>query len=57
MVFSNTLNKIGADIRLNESWDKELQRLRKNRESFSYWKKEKDKQRKEQLKKRNPGDF
>ena len=57
MVFSNTLNKIGAEIRLNESWDKELQRLRKNRESFSYWKKEKDKQRKEQLKKRNPGDF
>ena len=57
MVFSNTLNKIGAEIRLNESWDKELQRLRKNRESLSYWKKEKDKQRKEQLKKRNPGDF
>ena len=58
MVFFDfkALDKMKERIKLDESWDKELQNLRKNRESVAFWKKEQDKKRKEMLKRRNPGE-
>lgn len=50
------LDKMKERIKLEESWDKELRTLRKNRESVTFWKKEQDKKRKEMLKRRNPGE-
>ena len=50
------LDKMKERIKLEESWDKELHTLRKNRESVAFWKKEQDKKRKEMLKRRNPGE-
>ena len=58
MVFFDfkALDKMKERIKLDESWDKELQNLRKNRESVAFWKKEQDKKRKEMMKRRNPGE-
>ena len=53
---TSALNNFQKKMILEESWDKELLNLRKQRESLNFWKKEKDKERKEKLKRRNPGD-
>lgn len=52
----SALNNFQKKVALDESWDRELSNLRKNREIIGFWKKEKDKERKEKLKRRNPGD-
>lgn len=52
----SALNNFQKKVALDESWDKELSNLRKNREIIGFWKKEKDKERREKLKRRNPGD-
>lgn len=53
---TSALNNFQKKMVLDESWDRELEKLRKQRESIGFWKKEKDKERREKLKRRNPGD-
>lgn len=53
---TSALNNFQKKMVLEESWDRELEKLRKQRETLNFWKKEKDKERREKLKRRNPGD-
>ena len=53
---TSALNNFQKKMVLDESWDRELEKLRKQRENLGFWKKETDKARREKLKSRNPGD-
>lgn len=53
---TSALSNFQKKMVLEESWDRELEKLRKQRENLGFWKKEKDKERREKLKRRNPGD-
>lgn len=53
---TSALNNFQKKMVLEESWDRELEKLRKQRENLGFWKKEKDKERREKLKRRNPGE-
>ena len=53
----NNLNKVLEQVSINEAYDKEIARLNANRNSYAQYKKVKDTQRREEKKKRNPGDY
>lgn len=52
----NFLNKLHNDMRINEAYDKEMQRLKENRIRYCSFVKEREKQILENKKKRNPND-
>lgn len=47
------LDKFQKKISLEESWDKEIENIKKRRQAVYLWKKEKDKEQKERLKRKN----
>lgn len=53
----NNLNKVLEQVSINEAYDKEIARLNANRNAYAQFKKAKDAQKREEKKKRNPGDY
>lgn len=53
----NNLNKVLEQVSINEAYDKEIARLNANRNSYAQYKKAKDAQKREEKKKRNPGEY
>lgn len=53
----NNLNKVLEQVSINEAYDKEIVRLNANRNSYAQYKKDKEAQKREERKKRNPGEY
>ena len=53
----NNLNKVLEQVSINEAYDKEIARLNANRNSYAQYKKARDTQKREEKKKRNPGEY
>lgn len=53
----NNLNKVLEQVSINEAYDKEIARLNANRNLYAQYKKARDVQKREEKKKRNPGDY
>lgn len=50
---NDILDKLQKKITFEESWDKEIENIKNRRLAVSLWKKEKDKEKKERLKRKN----